>query len=61
MKMGATKVSALGAAPWDSAALLTASALCKADFDSCVAIHPTAAEELVTMAPWGLKHQPARK
>ncbi|GMI35853.1 hypothetical protein TeGR_g7055 [Tetraparma gracilis] len=25
----------------------------KADFDSCVAIHPTASEELVTMAPWG--------
>jgi glutathione reductase (NADPH) len=27
----------------------------KADFDSCIAIHPTAAEEFVTMAPWGLK------
>ena len=27
----------------------------KADFDNCIAIHPTAAEELVTMAPWGLK------
>mmetsp|Transcript_2609 Transcript_2609/g.3994 ORF Transcript_2609/g.3994 Transcript_2609/m.3994 type:complete len:91 (+) Transcript_2609:359-631(+) len=26
----------------------------KADFDSCVAIHPTAAEEFVTMFPWGL-------
>ena len=26
----------------------------KADFDRCVAIHPTAAEELVTMAPWGM-------
>ena len=25
----------------------------KADFDNCVAIHPTAAEEFVTMAPWG--------
>ena len=25
----------------------------KADFDNAVAIHPTAAEELVTMAPWG--------
>eukprot|EP00940_MAST-03C_sp_MAST-3C-sp2_P001739 g1739.t1 len=25
----------------------------KADFDSCVAIHPTAAEEFVTLAPWG--------
>jgi glutathione reductase (NADPH) len=24
----------------------------KADFDSCIAIHPTAAEELVTLAPW---------
>jgi len=26
----------------------------KADFDSCVAIHPTAAEEFVTLYPWGL-------
>jgi len=26
----------------------------KADFDSAVAIHPTAAEEFVTMPPWGL-------
>ncbi|KAL9183234.1 hypothetical protein ACHAXT_005021 [Thalassiosira profunda] len=26
----------------------------KADFDSCVAIHPTASEEFVTMFPWGL-------
>jgi glutathione reductase (NADPH) len=26
----------------------------KADFDRTIAIHPTAAEELVTMAPWGL-------
>jgi glutathione reductase (NADPH) len=26
----------------------------KMDFDNCVAIHPTAAEELVTMPPWGL-------
>uniref|UniRef100_A0A0G4GTF2 Glutathione reductase n=1 Tax=Chromera velia CCMP2878 TaxID=1169474 RepID=A0A0G4GTF2_9ALVE len=25
----------------------------KADFDACVAIHPTAAEEFVTFAPWG--------
>jgi glutathione reductase (NADPH) len=25
----------------------------KADFDQCVAIHPTSAEEVVTMAPWG--------
>lgn len=25
----------------------------KADLDSCVAIHPTAAEELVTMGVWG--------
>jgi glutathione reductase (NADPH) len=25
----------------------------KADFDRTMAIHPTAAEELVTMAPWG--------
>ena len=26
----------------------------KADFDDCVAIHPTAAEEFVTLAPWGV-------
>ena len=26
----------------------------KADFDNCIAIHPTAAEELVTLPPWGL-------
>jgi glutathione reductase (NADPH) len=26
----------------------------KSDFDNIVAIHPTAAEELVTMAPWGM-------
>jgi len=26
----------------------------KADFDNCVAIHPTAAEEVVTCPPWGL-------
>jgi glutathione reductase (NADPH) len=26
----------------------------KADLDNSVALHPTAAEELVTMAPWGL-------
>ncbi|KAG5179680.1 glutathione reductase [Tribonema minus] len=26
----------------------------KADFDATLAIHPTAAEELVTLAPWGL-------
>jgi len=29
----------------------------KADFDSCVAIHPTASEEFVTMAPWGMAPQ----
>ena len=29
----------------------------KADFDSCVAIHPTAAEELVTMGTWGTSPQ----
>lgn len=29
----------------------------KADFDATVAIHPTAAEEFVTMFPWGLSHQ----
>jgi glutathione reductase (NADPH) len=27
----------------------------KSDLDNCIAIHPTAAEEFVTMAPWGLK------
>lgn len=27
----------------------------KADFDSCVAIHPTASEEFVTLPPWGLE------
>ena len=26
----------------------------KADLDNCVAIHPTASEELVTFAPWGM-------
>lgn len=26
----------------------------KQDLDSCVALHPTAAEEFVTLAPWGL-------
>jgi glutathione reductase (NADPH) len=29
----------------------------KADFDSCVAIHPTASEEFVTMGSWGLSAQ----
>ena len=29
----------------------------KADFDSCIALHPTAAEEFVTMFPWGLSKQ----
>ena len=29
----------------------------KADLDSCVAIHPTAAEELVTMGVWGTSPQ----
>lgn len=29
----------------------------KADLDSCVAIHPTAAEELVTMGTWGTSPQ----
>ena len=28
----------------------------KADFDQCVALHPTAAEEFVTLAPWGLSN-----
>eukprot|EP00922_Rhytidocystis_sp_ex-Travisia-forbesii_P016028 GHVS01023858.1.p1 GENE.GHVS01023858.1~~GHVS01023858.1.p1 ORF type:complete len:633 (+),score=132.40 GHVS01023858.1:70-1968(+) len=30
----------------------------KTDFDNCVAVHPTAAEELVTIPPWGLKEHP---
>lgn len=30
----------------------------KADFDNCMAIHPTAAEELVTLHPWGLTTSP---
>jgi len=29
----------------------------KADFDSVVAIHPTSAEELVTIAPWQAKYK----
>lgn len=29
----------------------------KSDFDSAIAIHPTAAEEFVTMHPWGLGSQ----
>lgn len=29
----------------------------KADFDSSIAIHPTASEEFVTLAPWGLSPQ----
>ena len=29
----------------------------KADFDSCIAIHPTAAEEFVTLFPWGASSQ----
>jgi glutathione reductase (NADPH) len=29
----------------------------KADFDSAIAIHPTAAEELVTMGAWGTSPQ----
>ena len=30
----------------------------KKDLDKCVAIHPTAGEELVTLPPWGLKEDP---
>eukprot|EP00968_Pinguiococcus_pyrenoidosus_P019169 scaffold2038_cov259-Pinguiococcus_pyrenoidosus.AAC.2 len=33
----------------------------KKDLDACVAIHPTAAEELVTLPPWGLKKVPEPK
>ena len=32
----------------------------KADFDNCVAIHPVAAEELVTMPTWGASGAPSR-
>ena len=32
----------------------------KADFDSCIAIHPTASEELVTMGTWGISPSPSR-
>ena len=31
----------------------------KSDFDHAIAIHPTAAEEFVTMAPWGAVTEPA--
>ena len=31
----------------------------KADFDSVVAIHPTSAEELVTIPPWQAKYKVA--
>jgi glutathione reductase (NADPH) len=30
----------------------------KWDFDRCIAIHPTAAEEMVTLAPWGMSKRP---
>lgn len=33
----------------------------KADLDSCVAIHPTASEELVTMGVWGTSPQSTGK
>eukprot|EP01031_Cornospumella_fuschlensis_P028286 gene28286-34154_t len=33
----------------------------KADLDSCVALHPTAAEELVTLAPWGMSPAPVSR
>jgi glutathione reductase (NADPH) len=33
----------------------------KADFDRCVAIHPTAGEELVTLAPWGMSGVSSQK
>jgi len=32
----------------------------KADFDNCVAIHPVAGEELVTMPTWGASGLPSR-
>lgn len=33
----------------------------KADFDNCVAIHPTAGEELVTLPPWGMSEGSASR
>jgi glutathione reductase (NADPH) len=33
----------------------------KADFDAALAIHPTAAEEFVTLAPWGLSGKKGEK
>jgi glutathione reductase (NADPH) len=32
----------------------------KADFDACVALHPTAAEEFTTLFPWGLTGRKSR-
>jgi glutathione reductase (NADPH) len=32
----------------------------KADLDACLAIHPTASEEFVTLPPWGLSPRPQR-
>lgn len=33
----------------------------KYDFDRCIAIHPTAAEEMVTLAPWGMSPAPRHR
>lgn len=33
----------------------------KADFDDCIAIHPTAGEEMVTLAPWGMSGDRGKK
>jgi hypothetical protein len=32
----------------------------KADLDNCIAIHPTMSEEICTLAPWGLRTNPAK-
>ena len=49
MKMGATKVLFLFSYFFPLFSFFLTSKQMKADFDNCVAIHPTASEELVTM------------
>jgi hypothetical protein len=39
---------------WQGFAVAVKMGATKQDLDSCVALHPTAAEEFVTLAPWGL-------
>ena len=38
-----------------SVAMTAGKPLTKADFDASFAIHPTTAEEFVTMHPWGIQ------